>query len=152
MGLENRFYFGSGTAPYWRLTQYDGTVAAYRQTTRTAFRQVEDNLNALHNLEIEAQQQHDAAASAQQSLDLFNTRYEDGIDTYLQVTTWQTALLQNHSNDIQIARRRFEAGVLLVKALGDGWDISQPPQQPGPMGHAISYAPLYSQSYQPREP
>jgi NodT family efflux transporter outer membrane factor (OMF) lipoprotein len=112
------------------LAQYDGTVAAYRQTTLTAFQQVEDNLNSLHNLEIEARQQHDATASAQQSLDLFNTRYEDGVDTYLQVITWQTALLQNERNDIEITQRRFEASVLLVKALGGGWDASQLPQRP----------------------
>jgi len=110
------------------LAQYDGTVADYRQTTLTAFQQVEDNLNALHNLEIESRQQHDATASAQQSLDLFNTRYEDGVDTYLQVITWQTALLQNQRNDIEITQRRFEATVLLVKALGGGWDSSQLPQ------------------------
>jgi len=110
------------------LAQYDSTVAAYRQTTLTAFQQVEDNLNALHNLEIEARQQHDATASAQQSLDLFNTRYEDGVDTYLQVITWQTALLQNQRNDIEITQRRFEATVFLVKALGGGWDSSQLPQ------------------------
>ena len=112
------------------IAQYDGTVAAYRQTTLTAFQQVEDNLKALHNLQIEASQQHDATASAQQSLDLFNTRYEDGVDTYLQVITWQTALLQNERNDIEITRRRFEASVLLVKALGGGWDASQLPQRP----------------------
>jgi NodT family efflux transporter outer membrane factor (OMF) lipoprotein len=112
------------------LAQYDGTVAAYRQTTLTAFQQVEDNLNALHNLEIEAGQQRDATASAQQSLDLFNIRYEDGVDTYLQVITWQTALLQNQRNDIEITQRRFEASVLLVKALGGGWDASQLPQRP----------------------
>jgi NodT family efflux transporter outer membrane factor (OMF) lipoprotein len=112
------------------VAQYDGTVATYRQTTLTAFQQVEDNLNALHNLEIEAGQQHDATASAQQSLDLFNTRYEDGVDTYLQVITWQTALLANERNDIEITRRRFESSVLLVKALGGGWDASQLPQQP----------------------
>jgi len=112
------------------LAQYDGTIAAYRQTTLTAFQQVEDNLNALHNLEIEAQQQRDATASAQQSLDLFNTRYEGGVDTYLQVITWQTALLQNQRNDIDIMQRRFEASVLLVKALGGGWDTSQLPQKP----------------------
>jgi NodT family efflux transporter outer membrane factor (OMF) lipoprotein len=111
------------------LAQYDGAVAAYRQTTLTAFQQVEDNLNALHNLEIEAQQQRDATASAQQSLDLFNTRYEGGVDTYLQVITWQTALLQNQRNDIEITQRRFEASVLLVKALGGGWDASQLPQK-----------------------
>jgi NodT family efflux transporter outer membrane factor (OMF) lipoprotein len=112
------------------LAHYDGTIAAYRETTLTAFQQVEDNLNALHNLEIEAGQQHDATASAQQSLDLFNTRYEDGVDTYLQVITWQTALLQNQRNDIEITQRRFEASVLLVKALGGGWDASQLPQRP----------------------
>jgi NodT family efflux transporter outer membrane factor (OMF) lipoprotein len=110
--------------------QYDGTVAAYRQTTLTAFQQVEDNLNALHNLEIEARQQRDATFSAQQSLDLFNTRYEGGVDTYLQVITWQTALLQNQRNDIEITQRRFEASVLLIKALGGGWNASQLPQRP----------------------
>jgi NodT family efflux transporter outer membrane factor (OMF) lipoprotein len=109
--------------------QYDNTVANYRQTTLTAFQQVEDNLNALHNLETESTQQQNATASAQQSLDLFNTRYEGGVDTYLQVITWQTALLQNQRNDIEITRRRFEASVLLVKALGGGWDTSKLPQR-----------------------
>ncbi|HTJ31149.1 MAG TPA: efflux transporter outer membrane subunit [Acidobacteriaceae bacterium] len=111
-------------------SQYDGTVAAYRQTVLTAFQQVEDNLNALHDLEVEAGQQSDATASAQQSLDLFNTRYEGGVDTYLQVITWQTALLQNQRNDIEITRRRYEATVLLVKALGGGWNSSQLPANP----------------------
>jgi NodT family efflux transporter outer membrane factor (OMF) lipoprotein len=110
--------------------QYDQTVAAYRQTTLTAFQQVEDNLNALHNLEIEAAQQHDATDSAQQSLDLFNIRYEGGVDNYLQVITWETALLANQRNDIEIMQRRFEDSVLLIKALGGGWDASQLPQHP----------------------
>ena len=112
------------------LAQYDSTVAEYRQTTLTAFQQVEDNLNALHRLEVEAGQQRLATAAAQQSLDLFNTRYEGGVDTYLQVITWQTALLQNERNDIDITRRRLEASVLLVKALGGGWNTSQLPQHP----------------------
>ncbi|WP_035348111.1 efflux transporter outer membrane subunit [Edaphobacter aggregans] len=112
------------------LANYDSTVAVYRQTTLTAFQQVEDNLNALHGLEVEATQQQAATTSARQSLDLFNTRYEGGVDTYLQVITWQTALLQNERNDIDITRRRLEASVLLVKALGGGWDTSQLPQHP----------------------
>ncbi|RZU43438.1 efflux transporter outer membrane subunit [Edaphobacter modestus] len=109
---------------------YDFTVASYRQTTLTAFQQVEDDLNALHGLETEAGQQQDATASAQQSLDLFTTRYEGGVDTYLQVITWQTALLQNERNDIDITQRRLEASVLLIKALGGGWNASQLPQHP----------------------
>lgn len=110
------------------IAQYDATVADYRQTALTAFQQVEDNLNALRGLETEAAQQRDATASAQQSLDLFNTRYEGGVDSYLQVITWQTAALQNERNDIEIMRRRLEASILLIKALGGGWTTAQLPR------------------------
>jgi NodT family efflux transporter outer membrane factor (OMF) lipoprotein len=106
---------------------YDGTVANYRQTTLTAFQQVEDNLAALRILEVEAQQQHESTDSAEQSLDLSQTRYEGGADTYLQVITWQTAALNNERNDIDIMRRRTEASVVLIKALGGGWNTTQLP-------------------------
>jgi NodT family efflux transporter outer membrane factor (OMF) lipoprotein len=110
------------------VAQYDATVANYRQTVLTAFQQVEDNLAALRVLENEAQQQHEATASAEQSLDLFQTRYEGGVDTYLQVVTWQTAALNNQRNDIDILQRRLDASVLLIKALGGGWDITKLPK------------------------
>jgi NodT family efflux transporter outer membrane factor (OMF) lipoprotein len=106
---------------------YDATVANYRQTVLTSFGQVEDNLAALRILETEAKQQHDATQSAEQTLDLFNTRYEGGVDTYLQVITSQTAALQNERNDIQIQLRREQASVLLIKALGGGWSTQQLP-------------------------
>ena len=107
---------------------YDATVANYRQTTLTAFQQVEDNLAALRILETEAQQQHESTDSAAQSLDLSQTRYEGGVDTYLQVITWQTAALNNERNDIDIMRRRMEASVILIKALGGGWNTGQLPR------------------------
>jgi NodT family efflux transporter outer membrane factor (OMF) lipoprotein len=107
---------------------YDATVANYRQTTLTAFQQVEDNLASLRILETEAQQQHESTDSATQSLDLSQTRYEGGVDTYLQVITWQTAALNNERNDIDIMRRRMEASVLLIKALGGGWSTGQLPR------------------------
>jgi outer membrane protein TolC len=100
---------------------YDGTVASYRQTTLTAFQEVEDNLAALRILEKEAQQQREATASAKESLQLFTDRYEGGIDNYLQVITAQTVLLTNQRNDIDIQRRGMDASVLLVKAVGGGY-------------------------------
>jgi NodT family efflux transporter outer membrane factor (OMF) lipoprotein len=109
------------------VAQYDLTVANYRQTVLTAFQQVEDNLAALGVLDREATQQHEATASAEKSLDLFQTRYEGGVDTYLQVVTWQTAALTNQRNDLDIQQRRLEASVLLIKALGGGWDTSKIP-------------------------
>jgi NodT family efflux transporter outer membrane factor (OMF) lipoprotein len=107
------------------LDNYDAAIANYRQTALSAFQQVEDNLAALRILETESQQQKDATASAEQSLDLFQTRYDGGVDTYLQVVTWQTAALLNERAEIDLMRRRLDASVLLIKALGGGWDSSR---------------------------
>ena len=110
------------------LANYDATVAGYRQTTLTALQQVEDNLAALRILEQEARQQQTATGSAQESLQIFNERYIGGADPYLQVLNAQTIALQNERNDVDILRRRMDASVLLIKALGGGWNVSRLPQ------------------------
>jgi NodT family efflux transporter outer membrane factor (OMF) lipoprotein len=107
---------------------YDATVANYRESTLTAFQQVEDNLAALRILDQEAQQQKQATASAQESLQIFTDRYIGGADPYLQVLTAQTIALQNERNDVDILRRRMDASVLLIKALGGGWNTSELPK------------------------
>ena len=61
------------------------------------------------------------------SLQLSTNRYRGGVDTYLQVITAQTAALTNQRNEIDILRRRMDASVLLVKALGGGWDVAELP-------------------------
>jgi NodT family efflux transporter outer membrane factor (OMF) lipoprotein len=106
---------------------YDATVATYRQTSLTAFQEVEDNVAALRILENEGQQQKQAIASSEESLQLFTNRYKGGVDTYLQVITAQTIELANERNDIDIQRRRLDASVLLIKALGGGWNASNLP-------------------------
>jgi NodT family efflux transporter outer membrane factor (OMF) lipoprotein len=110
------------------LANYDGTVASYRQATLDAFQQVEDNLAALRILEQETQQQARAVASAQESLELFTNRYKGGVDNYLQVITAQTTALTNERNQVDILRRRMDASVLLVKALGGGWNVADLPE------------------------
>src|ERR1700724_1005337 len=106
---------------------YDAAVATYRQTSLTAFQEVEDNVAALRILENETQQQQQAVASSEESLQLFTNRYKGGVDTYLQVITAQTIELANERNAIDILRRRLDASVLLVKALGGGWNVSNLP-------------------------
>jgi NodT family efflux transporter outer membrane factor (OMF) lipoprotein len=106
---------------------YDATVAVYREDSLTAFQEVEDNLVALNVLAKEVEQQRSATASAERALDLFTKRYQDGVDTYLQVVTSQTNALSNESNDIDLRRRQMDASVLLIKAVGGGWDRSQLP-------------------------
>lgn len=107
---------------------YDAYVATYRQTTLTAFQQVEDNLAALRILDTEAQQQRQAVEAANRSLRTFTNRYVGGEDAYLQVITAQSALLLNQRNEVDIERRRIEADLRLVKALGGGWDVTQLPK------------------------
>ena len=106
---------------------YDGAVATYRQTSLIAFQEVEDNVAALRILETEAQQQDQAVASSKDSLQVFTNRYKGGVDTYLQVINAQTIELANERNSIDILRRRLDASVLLIKALGGGWNVSELP-------------------------
>ena len=88
---------------------------------------LEDNVAALRILENETQQQQQAVASSEESLQLFTNRYKGGVDTYLQVITAQTIELANERNAIDIQRRRLDASVLLIKALGGGWNVSNLP-------------------------
>jgi NodT family efflux transporter outer membrane factor (OMF) lipoprotein len=110
------------------VAAYDANVAGYRQTTLTAFQQVEDNLAVLRILAGESQQQHDATTAAEETLHLFMNRYTGGVDTYLQVVTSQTTALSNERNDIDIRRRQLDASVLLIKALGGDWNTTKLPK------------------------
>lgn len=107
--------------------QYDAAIADYRQTTLTAFQQVEDNLAALRILKREAAQQDEATDSAKNNLRIFADRYAGGRDNYLQVITAQAEYLDNERNQVEIRRRRMDASVLLIKALGGGWTASTLP-------------------------
>ncbi|WAS58655.1 efflux transporter outer membrane subunit [Burkholderia ambifaria] len=101
--------------------QYDGEVADYRQTVLGAFQQVEDQLSALDALASEAASQQRATDAADLSLRLTTNRFNAGAVSYLDVVTAQTIALTNRRLADQIAARRMEAAVGLLKALGGGW-------------------------------
>jgi NodT family efflux transporter outer membrane factor (OMF) lipoprotein len=109
---------------------YDSTVASYRQTVLTSFEQVEDNLAALRILEQEAGVQATAVEASQRSLDLSNTRYEGGVTSYLEVITAQNAALSDELTAVNILGRREASAVLLIEAIGGGWDRSTLPARP----------------------
>ncbi len=106
---------------------YDANVANYRQTSLTAFQEVEDNLAALRVLEEEAAKQHEATTSAENSLQLSLNRYKGGLVTYLEVITAQGIALSNERTDVDLMRRRMDASVQLIRALGGGWNTSKLP-------------------------
>ena len=108
---------------------FDATVAGYRQTVLTAFQQVEDSLSALRILEQEAKAVDDAVRAAEQSLTISTAQYKAGTATYLQVITAQTFALQNERSAVDVLTRRLNSSVLLIEAMGGGWDSSLLPSR-----------------------
>jgi NodT family efflux transporter outer membrane factor (OMF) lipoprotein len=106
---------------------YDATVANYRQTVLTGFQQVEDNLAALRVLADEARAEDEAVQAAERSLAISTAQYKAGTTSYLQVITSQTIALQDERTAVDILTRRMVASVLLIEALGGGWDASTLP-------------------------
>ncbi len=101
---------------------YEGTVAAYRQTVLTAFQEVEDNLAALRLLATEGAMQAAAVEAAHRTTIVTSNQYQAGVAGYLNVITAQTAELANRRTALSIQGRRLVADVLLIKAIGGGWE------------------------------
>ena len=120
---------------------YDQTVANYRETVLTGFQQVEDELNAVSLLEQEAQVQGEAVAAAQKALATATNRYKGGVTSYLEVITAQNVSLTNEVAAVNILGRRMAATVLLIQALGGGWNAANLPSLASTPKPAASTAP-----------
>jgi NodT family efflux transporter outer membrane factor (OMF) lipoprotein len=109
------------------VATYNADVANYRQTVLTAFQQVEDSLTQTSLLSTEIQQQQAATDAAQRAYELEKARYETGLDPYLNLLTTQTALLGSQQTLLDLRVQEMSSAVLLIEALGGGWDTSQLP-------------------------
>jgi len=103
---------------------YDQTAATYRQTVLAAFQAVEDNLSSLRILSREERQQHRATAAAKHEVELTVSRYQNGLDSYVNVIAAQNTFLTNREAELQVQLRRIAASISLVNNLGGGWDTS----------------------------
>ena len=101
---------------------YDEAVANYRQSVLTAFQEVQDGISNLDTLSKALSTQAAAVADAKRALDIANDRYVGGVTNYLDVITAQTTLLSNQRLQTQLLGQQMVSSVLLVKALGGGWD------------------------------
>src|SRR5436190_9046448 len=103
---------------------YDASVASYRDTVLNAFREVQDDVTGLTVLDQAYRSQDKAVDSARRTLDIATSRYVGGLVNYLDVVNSQQALLNNEQELAVIRGQRLVTSVLLVKALGGGWDAS----------------------------
>ncbi|HOV74275.1 MAG TPA: efflux transporter outer membrane subunit [Candidatus Hydrogenedentes bacterium] len=103
--------------------RYDELQATYRGTVLDAFRDVEDSLTDLHVRADEAENQAKAVDAAREYLKLTQIQYRAGTIDYLQMIDAERTLLTNELSAAQILSQRMVSTVLLIKALGGGWEI-----------------------------
>jgi len=102
------------------------SVANYRKTIQTAFREVADALTNVRQyavLENDAQASVDAARGA---LRLATERYEAGYTGFLDVLDSQRSVNIAELALIRTRQNLLSAGVDLMRALGGGWETDRP--------------------------
>ena len=103
---------------------YDATVANYRQTVLTAFQQVEDELATLRILEQQVEVQEQTVKSADLAVQLTLNQYRAGTVAYTSVVTAQAIALGDAQTLLGIRQSRLVASVVLIQALGGGWNAA----------------------------
>ena len=106
--------------------RYAELLAVYRGALLGAFRDVEVSLTDVHmrTEALEAQQQ--AVASAKEYRRLAQLEFEQGLISTLQLMDADRTLLSNQLTEAQLLNQRLVSTVLLIKALGGGWDAEAP--------------------------
>ncbi|HWZ96714.1 MAG TPA: efflux transporter outer membrane subunit [Candidatus Dormibacteraeota bacterium] len=103
---------------------YDASVASYRETVLNAFGEVQDDVTGLLVLNDAQKSQQDTVDAARRTLQIAESRYTGGLVSYLDVVSAQQNLLNNEQQMAIIRGQKLVTSVLLVKALGGGWDSS----------------------------
>jgi NodT family efflux transporter outer membrane factor (OMF) lipoprotein len=102
---------------------YEGSVATYRQTVLSAMEEVENGITGLASLHRASTQAEASVRDEQRAFDIASERYQDGVDTYLDVITAEQTLLTDQRQAVQIRGQQFTTAVYLIKALGGGWEL-----------------------------
>jgi NodT family efflux transporter outer membrane factor (OMF) lipoprotein len=129
-------FWSAGPTVQWRIfdagriranikvqnARQEQALAAYEQTTLTAFEDVENGLVAYANEQIRRQSLEDAVASSRKSLDLANKLYASGLTDFLHVLDAERSLYQAQDALVQSDRTVSTDVVALYKSLGGGWE------------------------------
>lgn len=101
--------------------RYEQALAQYHKNILVAFRDVEDALVDLKQRDVQIKSIARAVAAANQSLELANLRYRQGVTNYIEVVDVERSLLAAELRANEIHVQQYLATIRLVKALGGGW-------------------------------
>lgn len=104
-----------------KTADLDAAVESYNRNLVNAVREVRDELVSNRSIRLQQEQQEQAQAAAESAYDIALQRYRAGLGTYLNVLTAETAVLQQRREAVELAARRLDTQVSLVRALGGGY-------------------------------
>jgi multidrug efflux system outer membrane protein len=107
--------------------RYRELIGSYRTAVLTAIQDTEDSLTDLHYRAAEAEAQQKAVDASRQYVQYSELEYKQGQVAYLQVIDADRTRLTNELTNIQILNQRLVSTVLLIKALGGGWEDGKAP-------------------------
>lgn len=100
--------------------QKKGYIASYEKAVQSAFKEVADALARKGTLDQQQAAQRDYVAAAQRSYRLADSRYREGVDTYLNMLEAQRTLYSAQQNLIALEQTRLNNLITLYNALGGG--------------------------------
>jgi NodT family efflux transporter outer membrane factor (OMF) lipoprotein len=101
-------------------------LAAYEQTTLSAFEDVENALIAYAKEQVRRRSLEDAVKSSQESLRLANQLYASGLSDFINVLDAERSLYQAQDALVQSDRAVTTDVIALYKSLGGGWETLSP--------------------------
>jgi outer membrane protein, multidrug efflux system len=132
-GLSGPIFQGGQILENYRasVAAWEQATSQYEQTVITAFQEVASALTALEKLvQVEAEQAR-AVKAYQESVRTATRRYEGGLANYYEVLEAQQLLFPAETQLAQTRANRLFTYVQLYKALGGGWNLTDP-QWSGP--------------------
>jgi multidrug efflux system outer membrane protein len=102
--------------------RWEAAGAAYRATVLQAMGEVEDALSALEVLQQQSVALQRTVDAANRTVDLAQKRYDAGLVPFFEVLDAQRSQLRAEQDFTRIQGQRFAAAVILVEALGGGWE------------------------------
>lgn len=100
--------------------QKQGYIASYEKAIQTAFKEVADALARKGTIDEALAAQRDYVAAAERSYRLADSRYREGVDTYLNMLEGQRTLYSAQQGLITLEQTRLDNLITLYNALGGG--------------------------------
>jgi len=122
--LSVPIFAGGRNAANVKAAKADHTqaVAEYRRRILVAFQEAEDALAAIRLLAQQQEAQTGVVDASRQAAKLSLERFTQGLISFLDVVDAERSRLEAERRAAQIRGQRMAATILLIKALGGGWE------------------------------